>query len=302
MFFDPNFPLTTSAGRGTLKPMSNPETFLLQSQNADGGWGYRVGGTSFVEPTAAVLLALRGRNDAAESRARAWLLSLQRTDGGWGIAVADDESGWMTAWAVRALADFAPARDAVARGAQWLTAQAGLRVDDPAALAQARELFQIDAAIVGWGWQPGDASWVHPTALAILALAAAGQSDHARVREGVRYLYDRAVSSGGWNIGNPRMLDKPIPATIQDTAVALLALRAASVTSDAWQVAKGIEYLCDAVARAQTCAELAWGILALRAWSADVGDALARLDALQRADGSWEGNPFVTAIAAQSQT
>ncbi len=275
--------------------MPNATDFLLHAQNADGGWGYRVGGMSCVEPTAAVLLALTDPN--ARARGRDFILSSQNADGGWGIAALDSESGWMTAWAVRALADFADARAAVTRGAQWLVAAEGIRVTDPDARKLVFQVDKIDSTLRGWAWQPGDAAWVHPTALAILALVAAGQREHARVRDGVEYLYDRACPDGGWNIGNPWMLGRKIPATIQDTAVALLALRAAGVTSDERRVTKAIEYLRRAVAQARTPAELAWGICALRDWRVDTGDAPSRLNASQSADGSWNGNPFITAAA-----
>ncbi|MCI0474894.1 MAG: hypothetical protein L0Y55_01485, partial [Anaerolineales bacterium] len=89
--------------------MPNATEFLLRAQNADGGWGYRARGMSYVEPTAAVLLALTDQN--ARARGRDFLLSLQRADGGWGIAALDPESGWMTAWAILALADFPETRD-----------------------------------------------------------------------------------------------------------------------------------------------------------------------------------------------
>ncbi len=273
--------------------------FLLQSQNADGGWGYRVGGMSYVEPTAAVMLAIA--DATARNRARDFLLALQRADGGWGIAAIDDASGWMTAWAVRALAGFADARAQVERGAQWLIGATTWRIDDPSALASTRKLFQIDATLRGWAWQAGDAAWVHPTALAMLALVAAGWRGDARVAEGVRYLYDRAVPTGGWNIGNPWMLDQQIPATIQDTAIALLALRAVDEPGNDPHVASAIVFLRDAVARARTPAELAWGIAALREWSEDTRDATLRLRALQNEDGSWNGNPFITATAANQK-
>lgn len=279
--------------------MPNATEFLLRAQNTDGGWGYRVGGMSYVEPTAAVLLALTDQHTRA--RGRDFLLSLQRADGGWGVAALDPESGWMTAWAILALADFAETRDAVARGAQWLLATEGQRVTAPDTRRIILELHKINSALGGWPWQRGDASWVHPTALALRALVAAGARDHARVREGAQYLFDRACPDGGWNIGNPWMLGKKIPATIQDTAVALLALHAAQVTRGEERVAKAIEYLRKVVARAPTPAELAWGIYALRDWSVEIGDAVARLNALQSADGSWGGNPFVTAIARTSQ-
>jgi hypothetical protein len=251
---------------------------------------------SYVEPTAAVILALK--EDTARGRARAFLLSIQHADGGWGIAALDAESGWMTAWAVLALVQFPDAREAVARGAQWLADTEGLRVTDEPSRAVIRQRLQIDSTLRGWPWQPGDAAWVHPTALAILALSAVGKSGDSRVCDGLVYLFDRAVASGGWNIGNPEMLDKPVPATIQDTAVALLALHAAGVDVNDTRVAKAIQFLRDAVSRAKTPAELAWGVYALRDWSVDAGDAPARLNALQSDDGSWQGNPFITAIAA----
>ena len=275
--------------------MASAVDFLLRSQNADGGWGYRAPGMSYVEPTAAVMLALT--NDDASRRARDLLLSIQHADGGWGIAAMDAESGWMTAWAVLALAHISDARDAAARGAQWLIDMEGLRVTDAASRAIIYQRLQIDSTLRGWPWQPGDAAWVHPTALAILALCAAGKASEPRVRDGVAYLFDRAVATGGWNIGNPEMLGKIVPATIQDTAVALRALHATGTSADDARVTPAIRFLRDQIARAKTPAELAWGIYALRDWGSETGDAQARLNALQNADGSWQGNSFITATA-----
>ncbi|MDE3089958.1 MAG: terpene cyclase/mutase family protein [Chloroflexota bacterium] len=290
--------------------MASATDYLLRTQNADGGWGYRAGGMSYVEPTAAVIFALRQaqgkllRNDDArilsevEGRARDFLLSIQRADGGWGIGALDAESGWMTAWAVRALNQFADASDATARGVQWLIDTEGLRVTDAQDRAIIYQRLQIDSTLRGWPWQRGDAAWVHPTALAILALSEAGKRNEPRIRDGIVYLFDRAVARGGWNIGNPEMLDKPVPATIQDTAITLLALRAAGESAGDAHIAKGIQFLRDQLAGAKTPAELTWGIYALRGQGDDLADALARLVALQSADGSWQGNPFITAIAA----
>jgi len=280
--------------------MASAADFLAHSQHPDGGWGYRAQtqSVSYVEPTAAAILALK--DDAARGRARDFLLSIQRPDGGWGIAALDPESGWMTAWAVLALAQFPDAHDAATRGAQWLVNMEGLRVTDEPSRAVIRRRLQIDSTLRGWPWQPGDAAWVHPTALAILALGAVGKSSDSRARDGLVYLFDRAVASGGWNTGNPEMLDRPVPATIQDTAVALLALHAAGFDASDKRVANAIQFLRDVLVRAKTSAELAWGIYALRDWRVDVGDAPTRLNGLQNDDGSWRGNPFITAIAAMA--
>lgn len=270
--------------------------FLVQSQNPDGGWGYRVNGMSYVEPTAAALLTLDGSDNGI--RAKKFLLSLQQKDGGWGIAAIDSESGWMTAWAVIALATLSDTRDAVARGAAWLLGTTPLIVSDENLRAGVRRVFKIDSALRGFPWQLNDASWVHPTALTVLALISAGKRAEPRVREALDYLFDRAVEGGGWNVGNPWMIDKKIPATIQDTAMALLALYNARMMNDS-RVDDAIRYLRDALAIAETPAELAWGIFALRSIELEMetGDWTARLNTLQRTDGSWNGNPFITAIA-----
>ena len=275
--------------------MSTAIEFLVQSQNVDGGWGYRLGGMSYVEPTAAVMLVLAG--GAARERGLNFLLSTQHPDGGWGIAAMDTESGWMTAWAVRALAQFPDARSAVTRGAQWLVQTKGLQVTDPPTRAVIYQRLQIDSTLLGWPWQPGDAAWVHPTALAMLALSAAGRSNDARIAAGVEYLFDRVVASGGWNIGNPEMLDKQVSATIQDSAIALLALHAVGASASDARVSAALEFLKSAMVRAKTAAELVWGIYALSDWGIEAGDAITRLNALQMASGSWIGNPLITAIA-----
>ena len=288
--------------RDTFNAMPTALDYLLQSQNADGGWGYRIGGMSYIEPTSAALLAVRDTpNDFARYRARDFLLALQQKDGGWGIAQIDDESGWMTAWAVRALASFADLQIKIDRGVLWLIQTSGNVITDPKNRAKIREWYQMDSTLRGFPWQVGDAAWVHPTALAILALVAANQRDHARTRDAVAYLLDRATASGGWNIGNPQMIDKPIPATIQDTAMALLALRAVGVTQDDSRVSRALAYLVQALANARTTAELAFGLWAASEWQIAKSEWSARLNSLQRPDGSWDGNPFYTSVALLAQ-
>lgn len=285
--------------------------FVRQTQNPDGGWGYRTQGMSFVEPTAAALLALASNPSGLstiQERARDFLLATQHRDGGWGIAPMDAESGWMTAWAVWALAMLGGADDAVARGVQWLVAVEPMRLTDDAGRAHTRQLLNIDSTLRGFPWQPGDAAWVQPTALALIALNAAGQGAHSRVRQGVAYLYDRAAPSGGWNVGNPWMIGKAMPVTVQDTALVLLTLRALDEAASEPPIANALIFLRDALTTLNTPSDLAWAMWALREWKLNVGSwmleiesARARLNAMQQADGSWQGNPFITAIAMASQ-
>lgn len=275
--------------------MSRALDFLRSCQNPDGGWGYKPGGMSFVEPTAAVLLALYSdaQSNGQVQRARAFLTTLQHADGGWGIALLDAESGWMTAWAVMALAltDTGPAQRAV----KWLLDSAGVRISDPKEIERVRKVLKIDATITGWSWQPGDAAWIFPTALSLLALHQMKVREHPRVREGIQYLLDRAIATGGWNIGNPFMVTGTLSPTVENTSLALLALRAFDIENEITQRAHA--YLLQENFTG-TPFEWAW-----RAWCWNDSDALTAraqtaLASLQRPDGSWDGNPFTTAIAS----
>ncbi len=273
--------------------MSRALDFLRAAQNDDGGWGYKSGGMSFVEPTAAVLLALYqdAPSDAAVQRAQTWLIQLQRPDGGWGIAALDGESGWMTAWAVWALASSNP--HAALRGVDWLLQNSGIRVRDPQQVEGVKQVLHIDPSITGWSWQPGDAAWIFPTALSLLALHAMNIREHPRITEALAYLQDRAIPNGGWNIGNPFMVTGDMPPTVENTVMALKALSAFGVKSEITQRADS--WLFQKFT--STPFEWIW-----RAWywapsNANIFGAQQMVSKLQRADGSWDGNPFITAIA-----
>lgn len=274
--------------------MQRTTDFLRRAQNADGGWGYQPGGMSYVEPTAAVMLALSqdAQNANAVQRARALLKQWQHADGGWGIAPPDTESGWMTAWAVWALAS--SDADAAGRGAQWLLNASGFRITDAQQVQAVEQVLKINPAVTGWAWQPGDAAWIFPSALALLALDAAHIRDHPRVQEGIAYLLDRAIPDGGWNIGNPFMVTNNMPPTVEATALALLALHALEIENETTRRAQ--TWLAQENFT-PTAFEWAWRAWYWKTLGAPVERARAALNALQRADGSFDGNPFTTAVA-----
>lgn len=272
--------------------------FLRAAQNADGGWGYKRGGMSFVEPTAAAILALSldAQSNALVQRAREFLKSIQRADGGWGIAALDDESGWMTAWAVWALTN--TEKETAQRGVNWLLEHSGLRVTDQEQIAYTKRVLNIDARIAGWAWQPGDASWIFPTALSLLALNAMRVREHSRVQEGIQYLLDRAIATGGWNIGNPFMVTGNLPPTVENTALALLALRAFGIENEI--TARAQQFLAQENFT-NTAFEWAWRALYWKQTNASMENARAALEKLQRADGSYDGNVLTTALVAMSK-
>ncbi len=271
--------------------------FLEAAQNPDGGWGYHRHSRSAVEPTGAVLLAWR---DRPESRpllsARRWLERAQHPDGGWGMGPEDPESHWCTAWAVLALARLDPHAPPVAQGVRWLLQTPVLRVPTGELIQEVQRILRIDPSLQGWPWRPGEASWVEPTALALLALHAASAADEGRGRiaEAIRYLIDRRCQGGGWNFGNPFMLGAYLPPRPHPTAWALLALQA--LAPEAIRP-EDIQALRAEMDRDGGAMALALGLMALTAWGDDDPEARRRLSALQQPDGSWEGSPFVTALA-----
>lgn len=270
--------------------------FLQRASNPDGGWGYALGHPSCVEATAAATLALRDvpGTGGARDRAVRWLTTAQHRDGGWGYSIEDPESGWETAWAVLALAD-APDGTPASRGATWLLALKPQAVED-AMLAEAQKKTAIDISLNGWPWLPGQASWVEPTALSLLALSVSPKSGApvARLDEAVRYLADRRCSAGGWNFGNPVMLGAHLPPRPHPTAWALMAL--AKLQREAI-LPEDVKALRTEMASDGGALALGLGSLALRTLDENDDEAVASLTALQTADGGWNENPYHTAIA-----
>jgi hypothetical protein len=212
--------------------------FLLHSQNSDGGWGYRPGTPSSVEPTAWAVLALReeARQDFEPlDKAAKWLHQAQMPDGAW-PATADGNPGcWVTALACLALLDPADVpSQAVSKGLQWLSSTW------PAEGSLWRRLLRIwhkepvvvvrqDHSLRGWGWTPGTASWVEPTAYALILLRnipervyPKGATRRKQLAE--KMLYDRVCPGGGWNAGNPMVYGVPGEPRVSPTVWALLAL------------------------------------------------------------------------------
>jgi hypothetical protein len=273
-------------------------SFLLTSQNGDGGWGYAPGQHSVIEPTAAAALALSSDPQARVSyeRALGWIQAAQRSDGGWGINPRDKQSGWQTAWALLALAHADVEGKAVERGIAWLLTVGPSEEGDDEPTERYDRILEIDPNLRGWPWRPGEASWVEPTALSMLALQAVPSSEQIRVclNQSVTYLHDRRCQGGGWNVGNPMMFGRALPARAHPTAWVLLAL--ARVAPQTIMPEDEAALLAD-MERDGGALALAWGVLALAALGTEDSALTGRLVALQASNGSWNENPYQTAAA-----
>jgi hypothetical protein len=85
-------------------------------------------------------------------------------------------------------------------------------------------------ALRGWSWTPGTASWVEPTAHALLFLRSLPTDmlpplAAKRRQLAERMLYDRMCPGGGWNSGNPLVYGVAGVPRIGPTVWALMALR-----------------------------------------------------------------------------
>jgi hypothetical protein len=211
--------------------------FLLNSQNPDGGWGYHPAAPSSAEATSWALLALLSRAadpalaDACVG-ARAWLRRAQMPDGSWPAIPGQRQGCWVTSLAALALHLEGSTPDAVVRGRDWLLdawpADSNFWWRLRRVLARGTVVRQ-DNSLHGWSWTPGTASWVEPTAHALLflrSLPAELLPPRAAKRRqlGERMLYDRMCPGGGWNSGNPQVYGVAGMPRIGPTAWALLAL------------------------------------------------------------------------------
>ncbi len=139
----------------------------------------------------------------------------------------------MTALACWALLGREEFSDSLGRGLNWLCAdqpgEARLWWRVIRTLRGVGKVSKQKDAYYGWSWTDGTASWVEPTAFALIVLGSApaasmpGATQRTKLAEAM--LYDRMCTGGGWNSGNPMVYGVAGEPQIGTTAWALLALR-----------------------------------------------------------------------------
>lgn len=123
--------------------------------------------------------------------------------------------------------------------------------------------FSHDTNLQGWPWNLKTSSWVEPTALAVLALQAAGHGAHPRVAEGRRLLLNRQIPSGGWNYGNVTVYGQELHPNPECTGLALAALSGACAVDG---IAASLGWLEERTQALDTPLALSWSLLGLSAW------------------------------------
>jgi hypothetical protein len=244
--------------------------FLLRTQNPDGGWGYFPAKSSWLEPTAYAMLALRGDAASPEALGRAWRLieTWQLPDGSWRAGAQVEDGTWVTALAVTLCAIDGKTGCMLSNGVGRLLGTEG---SERSTLYQLMTFLgvvgsEVDTSHAAWPWRPGSSSWIEPTVHTIVALKIAQTHFQARrirdrVREGEEMMLARRCADGGWNHGWPRCYEIDAPSYPESTALALLALqgrrreagRALEMAHEFWKTSKS------PLARA-------WLAIALQTW------------------------------------
>jgi hypothetical protein len=204
---------------------------LRQTQNADGGWGYFPGKQSWLEPTFYAAVALQG--EAGADRAWALLKSWQNADGGWRPSADVLVPSWGTSLCVSLAQSRGEFGEPFQKGVAWLLGSAGVEGPWWQKLLSRTRLFgdpDRNLDLKGWPWKPNTASWVEPTAHAIVALKQASPRIsntklRDRVRIGEAQLLDVRCKDGGWNYGSHAALQVDLVAFPETTALALIGLQ-----------------------------------------------------------------------------
>jgi hypothetical protein len=202
-----------------VRELNEIRASLRRARNADGGWGYRRGNASRLEPTCWSLLALRG-----DVSGPAVLQEWPTVDG---LLLEHRDGSPNYGFHGLALLTMRALRLEPATGIRPLLA-ALQRVKGNK--LQPSTLFRQDNSLQGWSWIADTFSWVEPTAWCLLGLKQWMQTpgmpvEQARIDEAERLLLDRSCIAGGWNYGNANAFGEELKPFVPTTAIALLSLK-----------------------------------------------------------------------------
>lgn len=256
--------------------------------------GYRPGSTPAAEPTTIAALALltHGRIPPVD-KALDWLVPQQSVIGSVGVYERDSTPGWATSFAVLLWTRTNTRGRHQARidhGVTWLLGSRGTTMEE-----ESKDLGH-NPRLVGWPWASGTHSWLEPTAYALLALKAAGLSNHPRAREAVKLLLDRQLPAGGFNYGNTIVLGQELKPHVQPTGVALVALADEVGIRD--RVGRSLDYLRAEVNVGTTSSSLAWALLGLGGYGALPSGHKSWLEAATNRTLAHDASPYKLGLLA----
>jgi hypothetical protein len=193
---------------------------LLAARNTDGGWGYRAGNASRLEPTCWSLLALARADRRAVD---VDVLGKWPTDQQWLADVPGAPANLsFNALAALTLLGHPNGTSGANLLARLILAAKGRRLDQSAALRQ-------DNSLQAWPWVDGTFSWVEPSSWCLLLVkrlrARLGADGAERIRVAEAMLRDRSCRDGGWNYGSSNVYGQELFPYVPTTAIGLLAMQ-----------------------------------------------------------------------------
>lgn len=273
---------------------------LASRQLRSGGWSFTGSQQESIETTCLGDMALAWVGQPGTSLAIRFMLGSQRTDGGWPAFTGDPEPSWTTALALSTLTAANDVSDARERALKWLLSERGKEGNWfwRWKFKTADREVRFDPDKYGWPWSPGAGSWVIPTAFSVVAIKQftvcnRSEASEYRIRLGVEMLLDRACVGGGWNSGNSVVYGVPLPAHVEATAIALLALQDEPRSEI---VRASVDWLESRAAGIDAVSSLSWCIVTLFVYQRRTDELKRRLAAII-GDGSTIRNNAALAIA-----
>lgn len=264
------------------------QKFLTESELHEGGWGYYSDSAqAYPEPTCYGLLALKD-TPFIQQKSLDWLSNLINENGK--LYLPEDNSpNWGTSHVIITLLRLNKLPEKMGTSIEWLLEWESQYTES------IEEDVALDSTLIGWPWISDTFSWVQPTAYAVLALKLCRLKTHPRVQEAEKLLFDRMCRGGGWNFGNPVMLNRPVDPSMVETAITLLALQ--DLPNDSGEISSGLEVLENGLSDLPSALGLSLGILCLTVFNRPINQYVDSLLARQKNDGSWGNSNWWTALA-----
>lgn len=223
------------ACRANKKISEQATSFLVETQNKDGGWATLPGSGASDWSSSLAVLALNTLSPHLEAQAQA------------------------------------RAQAAATRGVEFIC---GSRTNRFMFLGSVFSLLvkgpDYDYAR-GWSWYPQTYQWAEPTAYALMALSTSAMAANKEVREVItlaqEFLVRKACKGGGWNYGCPRILGTELPPQAAVSAIVLTALQGLPATS---AVSESLTYLNAPAPDKNTTLARAWTAICKSAWNQDM--------------------------------
>ena len=241
---------------------------LLELRRDPRGWGHCAQDVPYPEPTVLACLALLSADDEPVppdmleliDESAQWLADLQQVDGAVGVAEEFPSLCWPTACAALLWSQLSHYQRPLADALRWLQ-----QCEECAQHSSDDEVLYDRPAMGAWPWIDTTRDWLEPTSMAILALCRNQLAGHQRIAEGVRWILERSLVSGGWNLGTTALSSVEQPPQVEPTGMVLLALRAAGL-SETEEVTRACHYLAGVMPHIVAPEILSWGLLGYLAW------------------------------------